>query len=287
MKQTMDLPISDALNRAANLLRPRSVTARQDASVLLAHILKRSRGWIVAHPEVLLSAEERASLDQAFRQASKGVPLPYILGHWEFFGLDFIVNPEVLIPRPETELLVTMAIGWLTAHPGRQLVADIGTGSGCIAISLAVNLPDLAVLATELSAGALNIAEKNIRRHAVENRVTLIKGDLVDELPEPVDVLCANLPYIPSQELEILLVSRYEPHLALDGGADGLLVIRRLLSRCPRWIKPEGLILLEIEASLGSQVEEIAKTHFPKAAIQCKQDLAGYDRLVLIELENK
>ncbi|MGA9398201.1 MAG: hypothetical protein WBV22_08070, partial [Anaerolineaceae bacterium] len=144
----------------------------------------------------------------------------------------------------------------------------------------------LTVFATELSAGALKTAEQNIRLHAVENCVALIKGDLADDLPKAVDVLCANLPYISSHELRNLPVSRYEPQLALDGGADGLLVIRRLLSRCPRWIKPGGFILLEIGASLGSKVEILAKAHFPKAAIQCIQDLAGYDRLVLIELEN-
>src|SRR5512136_918604 len=139
MNRTENLSVSDALIQATDLLCSESDTARQDASVLLAHILQRPRSWIVAHPEALLSADQATSLEQAFKQLLKGVPLPYVLGHWEFFGLDFFVNPDVLIPRPETELLVATAMEWLTAHPGRRLVADIGTGSGCIAISLAVN----------------------------------------------------------------------------------------------------------------------------------------------------
>ncbi len=164
------------------------------------------------------------------------------------------------------------------------MVADVGTGSGCIAISLAVNLPDLMVFATEISAGAVNITRENIRRHEVENRLTLIQGDLAEGLPGTVDLLCANLPYIPSHEMENLQVSRYEPLLALDGGADGLVVIKRLLSRCPKWVNPGGLILLEIEAGMRRQVETLVKTHFPEAEIECRRDLAGHDRLIQIEL---
>lgn len=285
MKKFDQLSIADALEQSTNLFRANSGTARQDASVLLANLIQRPRAWIMAHPEVTLTVNQKENFEQALKQVLKGVPLPYIIGHWEFYGLDFTVSRDVLIPRPETELLVGTGIEWLKGHPDRRLVADIGTGSGCIAVSLAVKIPDLKVYATDLSAEALRIAERNIQRHRVGDRIVLLKGYLTDILPEPVDMICANLPYIPSQKLGELPVAKFEPFLALNGGEDGMVVIQQLLSVSSKWIKPGGVILIEIESSLGRKVEDLAKGYYQKSKILCKQDLAGKDRLILIDLE--
>src|SRR6266487_1194296 len=128
-----------------------SDTPALDASVLLAHIVRKPRTWVLAHPELTLKTEEQNRLNASLARLESGEPFPYVLGHWEFFGLDFDITPDVLIPRPETELLVEKAIAWLQEYPGRRTVADVGTGSGAIAVSIAVNVPDINILATDIS----------------------------------------------------------------------------------------------------------------------------------------
>jgi release factor glutamine methyltransferase len=286
-KQTNSLTVAEALQLATVAFKAYSESARLDATVLLGHILERPRTWLVAHPDSRLSAKERSGVERALKEAAAGVPLPYLVGHQEFYGLDFYVNRDVLIPRPETELLVELALMWLKTHPGRRVVADIGTGSGCIAVSLAVNQPDLIVYARDISRGALRVAAQNSTQHQVGGRVHLACGDLMGVLPEAVDVLCANLPYIPSSTLEGLPVARHEPRQALDGGVDGLVSIRRLLMQVPVGVKPGGLIVLEIEEGQGSAVISLAGESFPDASIKCHPDLAGLDRVLSIELPAK
>ncbi len=217
-----------------------------------------------------------------------GEPLPYILGHWEFYGLDFLVTPAVLIPRPETELLVEHALDWLRHHPACHRVADIGTGSGCIAIALATTIPDLQVFATDLSPQALEVARQNVAHHGVSERITFVQADLL-ELPDEFhsrlfDLIAANLPYIPRPTLGDLPVSRFEPILALDGGDDGLDLIRRLVHKAGDHLSPHGCLLLEIEASQGEKAIALAQDAFPQARVTVIPDLAGHDRLVLVEL---
>jgi release factor glutamine methyltransferase len=284
-KRANRLTVSEAMQQAAAVFMTYSDSARLDAGVLLSHILKRPRTWVVAHPETTLDAKERSGFERSLKDAAAGTPLPYLVGHQEFFGLDFYVDRAVLIPRPETELLVELALKWFTEHPDQRVAADIGTGSGCIAVSLAANLPDVIVYAGDISEMALKVAEKNVRHHRVGNRVHLACGDLADVLPQPVDVLCANLPYIPSAALEELVIARYEPHQALDGGADGLVFIRRLLEQAPGWVKPGGLILLEIQIGQGPAVIRLAHEDIRATAIQCHPDLAGVDRVVSIDLK--
>ena len=160
-----------------------------------------------------------------------GQPLPYVLGAWEFYGLTFELTPDVLIPRPETELLVEQALEWLADRPAPLLAADVGTGSGCIAISLAVHAPQLRLLASDLSWPALQVARSNLARHRVEGQISLLQCDLLPPLSLPFDLLVANLPYIPSPVLPGLKLSLSEPPLALDGGLDGLDFIRRSAAR--------------------------------------------------------
>lgn len=260
-----------------------SETASLDAEVLLAHVLARSRSWILAHPEYLLDEIQVRQIEHLVERLLSGEPLPYILGHWEFYGLDFILSPAVLIPRPETELLVENALGWLKLHSNRRLVLDVGTGSGCIAVSLAVNCPDVKIVASDISWEALLIARDNLERHCVNGKVHLLQSDLIPPTPQPFDLLCANLPYIPADDLPYLPVASYEPALALNGGLLGTSLIERFLAGAPRVLAQGGLALLEIEASQGSWVTDCAQAAFPQADIHVLPDLVGRDRLLAIQ----
>lgn len=274
-----------------------SDTPALDASVLLANISGKHRTWILAHPEITLTAEQQNRLNRSLQRLQAGEPFPYVLGHWEFFGLDFEVTPDVLIPRPETELLVEKAIAWLQKFPSRRSVADIGTGSGAIAISIAVNVPDANILATDISEKALLVAKQNAQENNVGHRIRFTHCDLLPELQSiPADdssftihhsyfdLLCANLPYIPSETLYTLPIYGREPTLALDGGSDGLDLVRRLLQIAPQWLTSNGLILLEIEATRGTQALNLGRELFPKAQVQVHPDLTGNDRLIEISL---
>lgn len=277
---------SDITTRLAAI----SDTPALDASVLLAHVIKKPRTWVMAHPEQTLTAEQQENLGDMLARLGSGEPFPYILGHWEFFGLDFEITPDVLIPRPETEFLIEKAIAWLQQFPNRKTVADIGTGSGAIAVSLAVNVPGANIFATDISSKALQLAKRNAEKNTVSNRIEFVECDLLPEkstIKNPkssIDLICANLPYIPTKTLSRLPIFGREPTLALDGGEDGLELFRRLLSIVPNWTAPDSLILLEIESTLGKQVLDLAHDKFPNTEIQLHQDLTGRDRLLEIRL---
>ena len=251
--------------------------------VLLAHVLGREKTWVLAHPEAHLTPAQKAKLDELTERLLAGEPLPYILGQQEFMGLMFKVSPAVLIPRPETELLVEQADAWLSAHPLARRAADVGTGSGCIAISLAARHRRLGLVASDISTEALELASENARRHSVENQIEFIAVNMLPEQPSPLDLICANLPYIPSARVRQVNSLPYEPRLALDGGADGLQLISRLLATAPQWLKNPGLLLLETEAALGAETVRRAQRAFPEAEVSLLSDLAGRDRLVRVE----
>ncbi len=280
--------VADALQSISNHISGESV--QLDSQVLLAHVLQKTRTWVVAHPERQLTESELASVKESISRLKAGEPLPYILGHWEFYGLDFNLTPDVLIPRPETELLVERAITWLKASPERRTIADIGTGSGCISIAIAKTISDAIVTATDISMQALKVARQNALKHDVTRRVSFVQCDLLPYHPDPLptslhfDLICANLPYIPTDTLRGLEVYQHEPHLALDGGADGLDAIRTLLEIAPDWLAPNGLILLEIEASQGLSAVSLAYDAFDSAEIYLRRDLSGRHRLVEILL---
>ncbi len=288
------MKIDELLIDISSHLRDLTESPDLDAQVLLAHVTGHTRTWLTAHPDSHLSDLQRASVREAVSKLTAGTPLPYILGHWEFFSIDFKVTPDVLIPRPETELLVEHALLWLRSRPvtlhSSLRAADIGTGSGCIAVSLAKNMHDLRVLATDLSMPALRVAKHNAHRHGVLSRVDFVQCDLLPPHHEPLptethfDVICANLPYIPTQTLTGLPIFGREPTLALDGGQDGLDPIRKLLKIAPEWLAPDGLILLEIEAGQGMAAVSLAYDLFDKATINLRRDLSGKERLVAIKL---
>jgi release factor glutamine methyltransferase len=265
-----------------------SDTPALDASVLLAHIVARPRSWVMAHPELMLTKEQQEQLNDSLEQLDQGKPFPYVLGHWEFFGMDFDITPDVLIPRPETELLVEKAIAWLQASPVRTTVADIGTGSGAIAVSIAANVPKITILATDISKEALEVAERNAEKHSVQDRVKFMQCDLFPNRQDidikSFDLICANLPYIPTETLHGLPIYGREPTLALDGGADGFDLIHRLLHLSSQWLSPGGVMLLEIEARRGRQAVHLVRNYYPEAMIHLHMDLTGQDRLLEIAL---
>jgi release factor glutamine methyltransferase len=270
------------LYQVRSRLEEQSETAALDAQVLLAHVVGKPRSWVLAHPDLVLTSEQAENLETALIRLEAGEPLPYVLGHWEFFGLDFWVTPATLIPRPETELLVERAIEWLREHPGCRFAVDSGAGTGCIAISLAAHILDLHLLACDIFKDALLVAQRNIHRHGVQGRVACLQADLLPAVGRKIDLICANLPYVPSGTLKELRVSHWEPIQALDGGPDGLSVIRRLLMDAPETLAPGGLILLEIEATQGAPALQLARSAFPNASVELICDLAGRDRLISI-----
>jgi len=255
----------------------------QVALILLAHVLQKPKTWVLAHPETHLNPDQKAHLERLVRRLQAGEPLPYLTGKQAFFGLDFAVSPAVLIPRPETELLVEQALRWLDAHPEAKTVLDVGTGSGCIAITLATRKPWLRITASDLSPEALEIARQNAETLQVKDQIIFEQSDLLPPGDQSFELVCANLPYIPSAKLEQVNTLGFEPTLALDGGEDGLSLIRRLLEQLPPRLNRPGLVLLETEATLGAQTLALAKKAFPQADLRLLQDLAGLDRLVRVE----
>jgi release factor glutamine methyltransferase len=260
-------------------LEKRSDTPGLDAQALLARVMDRPRAWVMAHSEASLTRKRSAVLENLVVRLERGDPLPYVLGRWEFFGLEFEVTPEVLIPRPETELLVERAIAWLQMHPDRRQAADVGTGSGCIGIAMAANVPDLHVMASDISSDAVKLARRNATKNGVGERMEFLCCDLFPTQAK-FDLIVANLPYIPTATLHKLPIYGREPTLALDGGKDGLDMIRRLLNVAPVQLFPGGLLLMEIEASEGPSAISLACDIFSEAEIHLHKDLAGRDRIL-------
>ncbi|MFB0535475.1 MAG: peptide chain release factor N(5)-glutamine methyltransferase [Anaerolineae bacterium] len=262
-------------------------TPRLDAELLLGHALGLTRTQLHAHPDRRLDVAELESYRELIERRRQHEPVAYILGYKEFYGLDFYVDRRVLIPRPETELLVEkgLEIGQAASFP--MTIADVGTGCGAVAISLAVHLPQAIIYALDAWSEALEVAALNCRRHSVERRIHLLQGDLLVPLPEPVDLIVANLPYVSGAEWEQLprTITAYEPRFALHGGPDGLDVIRSLLAQARSYLKPQTTIVLEIGATQGAAVADLARRYFSTATAESVQDYARLDRMVIIEIQ--
>ena len=259
--------------------------ARLEAEVMVMAVMRMTRQNIFAEQESAVAAHQAAELAGVVAQRLERVPLAYILGYREFYGINVAVTPDVLIPRPETEGLVehTLFMALMGMETRELTIADVGTGSGAIAVNLAIHLPAARIYAVDLSEAALDVAAWNVRAHAVADRVRLGHGDLLDPLPGPVDVIVANLPYIPTGRIPTLQPEvRQEPQLALDGGADGLDLVRRLLAQAPGKLNSPGVILLELDPEQFPAAEAAAREHFPDAEIGAEQDLTRRDRIMVV-----
>ena len=269
-------------------------TSRLDAEVLLAHVLGLERLQLHMYPAVAVDSPSATLFQHLVQRRTQGEPVAYLTGHQEFMGLDFNVSPDVLIPRPDTELLVERVLAFLQEEKAerdessRPRAADIGTGSGCIAISLAVLHPALTIMAVDLSPAALEVAGENSDKHKVTDRVLLRQGDLLAPVREwtdngkLLDVIVSNPPYITEEEMAQLDVSvaGYEPHSALAGGREGLDFYRRLTEESPALLRKGGLLAFEIGHEQGDVVAALMK-HQGLHQVQVLKDLAGLDRVVL------
>lgn len=260
-----------------------SESPRLDAEILLAHARGCPRIQLYTNYDQPLTDPQRATMRDLVKRRSAAEPVAYLVGHREFFGLDFRVTKDVLIPRPDTETLVVDAIESLKSQAAAR-VLDVGTGSGCIAISLAVNCPNAEVTAIDLSQAAIDIATANAETHNVAGRIRWLCGDLFDPLTadEQFDLIASNPPYIAAAEIETLAadVRLHEPRSALDGGPDGLDVIRRLIAGAPQYLVSQGKLLIEISGEQADAVTQLlaANGHFDDIAVL--KDLAKQPRVV-------
>lgn len=241
--------------------------ARWDAELLVAHGLKESRLMLYAHPERGVDEESEAMLLSWVDRRANREPLQHLIGHQEFWGLAFKVGRDVFIPRPETECIIEAALAfreiWL--KQASPIVADIGTGSGCLAVALAAELPQARIYATDLASEALVTAEENAKAHGVSRRIRFLAGDLYEPLKREglagkISLLVSNPPYIPRASLTQLQpeVRDYEPRMALDGGGDGLQFYHRLLAEAPAWLAPQGVMILELGQGQADDVRALA-----------------------------
>lgn len=281
--------LQSALRRGTAVLRAAGMEeAPLEAELLLRHVLGLDKTFFYLRLGDGLSEEQQREYDALLTQRVAHRPTAYLTCHREFYGLDFHVEPGVLIPRPETELLVDEALAQIQQRLDAQrhvAFVDVGTGSGAIAIAVAKAKPAAEVFATEISPAALAIAQYNARRLRVAGRIRFLPGDLLEPLPVAADVIAANLPYIPSADVDALPpeLRENEPRLALDGGADGLALIRRLLHHAPAKAKPGGVLLLETAFDQAQAVAALAE-EVAGGPVRLLRDLAGYERVVVVPL---
>lgn len=306
--------IHQALIEASHCLKAAGIeSARLDAEVLLCHVLKVDKARLYLNAESILNLDDERKFRALLMRRASREPIAYITGSKEFWSLEFVVTPDVLIPRPETELVVELALQHLRQRPesrhcnplpllspasrGRDCsepvegikegvrILDIGTGSGAIAVSLAKELPDAQIWATDSSAAALDIARVNIRRHGLESRIQLVEGDLFEPVTERTatfHLIVSNPPYIRTGELSDLApeIRQWEPLTALDGGADGLGYYRRLIDEACNYLRVGGQVLVEIGADMAGAISELFQRAEDYDTAIVYQDTAGKDRVI-------
>lgn len=259
-----------------------SDTPRLDTEILLAHVRGCKRIELYTRYDEVLNDEHRDRLRELVRRRAKSEPVAYLVGHREFFGLDFRVTPDVLIPRPDTETLILELLEAAKAH-SQPRIADVGTGSGCIAIATAVNRPQASVTAIDVSESALAVARDNAQRHRVADRIRFLQGDLFGPLErdEQFELVVSNPPYVAEGELDDLQaeIRLHEPRSALTAGSDGLDLIRRLISEAPRRLAPGGELLFEISPEQHGPVRELLEHHGAYQDVRIVKDLSARERV--------
>ena len=274
------------LSAITKLRKAKNDSANLDAEVLLASVLKKPRMFLHSHPEQKVSTSQQRKFANMLNRRVNGVPIAYLTGQKEFYKLNFLVDNNVLIPRPDTEVLVEEAIhigrAMSKATPDRKTtVVDVGTGSGCIAISLAKYLPWIKLYMTDISEKALSVAKKNAALHKMTKKITFVKGDLLSPFRDKVqfDLVCANLPYLTTNETKNL---PHEPKTALHGGKLGLELLDRLIQQLPKRLAPGGMALLEIAPSQVKAVDYFVEKSLPDKKVLFIKDLSGRNRVAKI-----
>lgn len=287
----MSISIADAIREGAQQLRQAGVLEpRREAGSLVAHVLDQDRSFILTHPEEELGPDQAKLLREWLARRASGEPLQYLTGRQEFYGLDFEVTPDVLIPRPESEVLVEAALKLMRELTGEPFICDVGTGSGCLATTLLHELRTARALAIDISLPALEVAKRNAVRHAVNHRIGFVAADcfsafsLNGSSPALFDMVVSNPPYVKEDAMAGLQreVRDYEPRTALAAGRDGLAIIRRLLLDTPRFLKPSGYLLFEIGFDQGLAVEQLIDPNVWKL-LEIHPDLQGIPRIVALE----
>ena len=264
-------------------------TPRLDAEVLLGHLLEKSRLQLYLHFDMPVFQNDLTAFRELIKKRISRTPISYLTNHKEFMSLDFYIDERVLIPRPETEFIVETVLNSTNSHP--QRILEIGTGSGIIAISLAVNMPECEIIATDISNDALAVAEKNRDTHNCEERITLIQGDLYEPIQSQdsskFNWIVSNPPYVASAEDSNISpdVLIHEPHIALFAGKDGLAIIRRLITEAPKFLHPEGQLILEIGDKQSEHVKELLDGQSEYKNYQIINDYAGIERVVVASVE--
>ncbi len=281
------MTLIEAINSAAAKLATAGISsARLDAEVLLCYTLGKDRAWLLAHmPEEIISGH-RNDFERAVGRRVLREPLQYIVGRQEFWGLEFTVTPDVLIPRPETELVIETALRAASSRDNLRVI-DLCTGSGCIAVTLAKELPQARIFATDVSPRALSIARSNARRHGVADRIRFFEGDLFCPLEEldingQVDIIVSNPPYVPSGEYSALQpeVRDYEPEIALLAGPEGIEVHRRIMHEAPRFLNRYGELIMEMGLGQAGPLSRLIRELKEYSSIEILKDLAGIDRVI-------
>ena len=279
--------LKEALNVASEeLMKTGSLDAKLEAEVLLRHVLKIDRAAMFRDLDEDITMEDSSNIASLVKRRIKREPLAYITGVKEFYGLPFVVSEDVLIPRQETELLVDTAIVQAKSLGKNEIsIVDVGTGSGAIAVSLALNIPTSSIIAVDISEAALAIADNNRRAHGLYSRVKLRRGNLLEPIIDKIDILVSNPPYIRSDKLTSLQEEVLkEPVVALDGGCDGLELIKRLLFQAVDKMSTPGVILFEIDSDQASEAVKLSQQFFPSAITTVLKDLSNNERAVLLEI---
>ncbi len=263
----------------------RSEEATLEAELLLTHALSTDRTHFYQRLRDELTPQAESVFDALLQRRLAHEPTAYILGHKEFYGLEFEVTPDAIIPRSESETLVELVLDRARSASAPEMrIADIGVGCGAIAVALAVNLSEAEIIAIDISPRALALARRNAGRHAVADRIRLLEGDLLEPLDTPADVITANLPYVRTSDFEAAPpeINEHEPRLGLDGGPDGLRLIERLLRDAPSHLNPGGALFAEIGEQQGDSARTLAAAAFPQARVEVKQDLSRLDRVLVV-----
>ena len=287
------MTVLEVLNWSTNYLKDHQIeNPRLNAELLLSRTLGLSREELYLRLRSPIRKEEKETFERLIKRRISGEPLQYILGHQEFWSIDFRVDPRVLIPRPETELLVEQTLSILSGISFKRspVVLEIGTGSGAVAISLAKEMENIFLVATDISREALTLAKENAKSSDVLHRIKFVNGNLFDPFrlskeKEPFDLILSNPPYITCSEIEGLAkeVKDYEPTIALNGGEDGLTFYRKIISHAPFYLKKGGWLLLEVGQAQGEKVSELIEQGEDFFAPQRLRDLSGIERVVQIQ----